>query len=310
VARGAELEGRGETPLPAVAAVPWPAYGGLLLAVCFWGASFIATKVALRSLSPLAVVAVRFTLGTAVLATAAGVRRQLVLLPPRELGIFALLGAFGITFHQWLQSTALLTARATTSAWIVATTPVFIAVLGATVLRERFGPRQATGLLLAGAGALAVVTDGDWAAVGAGRIGGTGDWLVLASAGVWAVFSVISKPVLKRRPAGLAMLYVMGFGWLFALIVAGATHASGDLLRLPPEAWLALGFLGVFCSGISYVLWYGGLERIQASRVGTFLYLEPVVTAVVAASILGEQTTLYTWLGGAAIVAGVWLVNR
>jgi drug/metabolite transporter (DMT)-like permease len=124
------------------------------------------------------------------------------------------------------------------------------------------------------------------------------------------VFSVVSKPALQLQPAGLAMLYVMGFGWLFATVLSFGGRNWAVLPGLTAEAWLALAFLGIFCSGLAYVFWYGGLERIPASRVGVFLYLEPIVTAVVAAALLGEAATFYTWLGGAAIVAGVWLVNR
>jgi drug/metabolite transporter (DMT)-like permease len=287
-----------------------PAYAGVVLAVTLWGVSFVATKVALQFVPPLIIVAIRFGLGTAVLALVAGLRRQLTLLPARDIGRLALLGAFGITFHMWLQTTGLVSAQATTTAWIVTTTPVFIAVLGALVLRERFGLPQAAGLLLAALGTLIVVSDGDWQALAAGRIGTVGDWLVLLGAGVWAVFSVVSRPVLRRRPAGLAMLYVMGFGWLFALALALTQNPPAVLLQVPPNGWLALAFLGVFCSGFGYVLWYGGLERIPAWRVGALLYLEPIVTAGFAASLLGETLTSWTWLGGAAIVGGVWMVTR
>ncbi|MBI3361571.1 MAG: DMT family transporter [Chloroflexi bacterium] len=286
------------------------AYTGILLAVAFWGGSFIATKIALRSVSPLTVVAIRFGIGTLTLGTAALVRRQFVIPPRRDLVTFALLGAFGVTLHQGLQSTGLLTAQATTSAWIITTVPVFIAALGAIFLRESFGPAQIGGLLIAAVGAMTVVSRGDWSAVAVGRIGTTGDWLVLGSAVVWAVFSVLSKPTLKHHPALLAMLYVMGFGWLFALILFVGDRGWIELPRLNAPGWLGLTFLGVCCSGLAYVFWYGGLEKIPASRVGAFLYLEPIVTAVVAASLLREVVTTFTWIGGGMIVAGVWLVNQ
>jgi drug/metabolite transporter (DMT)-like permease len=76
---------------------------------------------------------------------------------------FALLGFLGITFHQWLQSTALTTSRASTTAWIVATTPVFMALLAWLALKEKLGWLQTSGILLAALGVLLVVTDGDLA---------------------------------------------------------------------------------------------------------------------------------------------------
>ncbi|HUK13653.1 MAG TPA: EamA family transporter, partial [Thermoanaerobaculaceae bacterium] len=82
-----------------------------LFAVLVWGASFIATKVALVELSPVALVWARFAMGVAVLGIAVAARRQFALVRPRELAFFALLGLIGIAFHQWLQSNALVTSR-------------------------------------------------------------------------------------------------------------------------------------------------------------------------------------------------------
>ena len=99
------------------------------IAVTVWGGTFIATKVALRELSPAGVVWLRFAIGVAVLGAVVLLRRQLRLPTWGELGYFTLLGFIGITFHQWLQSTGLVTSQASTTAWIVATTPIFIAIL-------------------------------------------------------------------------------------------------------------------------------------------------------------------------------------
>ena len=57
-------------------------------------------------------------------------RRQFKVPNRQDLAYFALLGFLGITFHQWLQSTGLETSAAATTAWIVATIPVFTALLG------------------------------------------------------------------------------------------------------------------------------------------------------------------------------------
>ncbi len=74
---------------------------------------------------------------------------------------FALLGFLGITFHQWMQSTALQTSRASTTAWLVATTPVFMALLGWLALKEKLSWLQTGGIMLATLGVLLVVSDGD-----------------------------------------------------------------------------------------------------------------------------------------------------
>src|SRR5512138_3212415 len=85
-------------------------------AVVMWGASFIATKVALRDLAPVTVVWLRFAIGVLILFTITILRHQLTIPSRQEMLYFSLLGFLGITFHQWLQSTALVTSQASTTA--------------------------------------------------------------------------------------------------------------------------------------------------------------------------------------------------
>jgi drug/metabolite transporter (DMT)-like permease len=79
---------------------------------------------------------------------------------------------------------------------------------------------------------------------------------------------------------------------------------------LSVRGWLALGFLGIVCSGFAYIFWYDALEILPASQVGVFLYLEPLVGVLVAAAVLDEQLGWASVAGGGIILLGVWLVNR
>jgi drug/metabolite transporter (DMT)-like permease len=69
-------------------------------------------------------------------------------------------------------------------------------------------------------------------------------------------------------------------------------------------------FLGIACSGLAYIGWYDALKAIPASQVGSFLYLEPLVTVIVAGVILGEPFLWASGVGGGLILSGVWMVNR
>ncbi len=69
-------------------------------------------------------------------------------------------------------------------------------------------------------------------------------------------------------------------------------------------------FLGVFCSGLAYIFWYDALQALPVAQAGAFVYLEPFVTLVVAALVLGEVVTLVSLLGGGVILLGVWMVQR
>ena len=279
-------------------------------AVLVWGASFIATKLVLRETSPVVVIWIRFGIGVLILGAFVLARKEFVFPAPRELGYFSLLGFLGITFHQWLQVTGLQTARATTTAWIITTIPIFIALLARVMLKEKLGWIRIAGIALASFGVLLVVAHGDLNAILRGQFGTQGDFLVLISAVNWAVWSVLSRKALRAHPATQMMFFVMLFGWLFTSAWLATTTDYQSILSLSSKAWISLLYLGVICSGIAYIFWYDGLKELPAPQIGSLLYLEPLVAVIVAALLLQEELYIAVFVGGAGILAGVWLVNR
>jgi drug/metabolite transporter (DMT)-like permease len=281
-----------------------------LAAIVVWGASFVATKIAVRQVSPLTVIVLRFAFGLGVLVLIVMARREFALPQRRDLGWMVFLGLNGITVHQLLQANGLVTASAINSGWIVALIPVFSALLAWLVLHEPFGRLKTLGLTLATTGAFLVISRGQWGG-GLLRIPATpGDLLMLISAPNWALFTVFSKRLMSRVSATLMVTYVMAFGWLATLPLWAGTGGWHDLAHLTPAGWGSVLFLGLLCSGVAYVFWYDALAVAGASQVAAFLYLEPLVTLVVAASLIGETVTWATLLGGAIILIGVWLVNQ
>ena len=285
-------------------------YSEALFAVIVWGASFVATKIALQDTSPITIVWLRFLMGVIILGIAVGYRRQFAFPNKKEWAYFALLGFLGITFHQWLQSNALRTSEAGTSAWIVSTTPVFMALLGWLILKEAPGWVKTLGILLAFVGVLIVISKGNIHAISIGRFGAPGDLLILISAVNWAVFSVLSRRGLKTYPASLMMFYVMSFGWLFTSLLFLPTKGFAEISNLTFSGWMGISFLGIFCSGLAYIAWYDALKALTTAQTGVFLYIEPIVTVVLAFFLLREAITAALLLGGAIILFGVWLVNR
>lgn len=285
-------------------------YLKVTFSVVVWGASFIATKIALRDIQPITVVWVRFAIGVIILGIVVLVRKQFTLPQIAEIPYFVVLGFLGITLHQWLQSTGLVTSKASTTAWIVATTPLFIAMLSWFFLREKLKWAQVVGIGLATIGVLLVISEGDISSLLVGNSGNFGDILIFISAINWAVFSVISRRGLKNHPAALMMFYVMSAGWLMISIPFFVGPGVNDLQALSLYSFLGVLFLGIFCSGIAYIFWYDALKSIPASQVGVFLYLEPFIAVIVAAFILGESIILASLIGGLLILFGVWMVNR
>jgi drug/metabolite transporter (DMT)-like permease len=283
---------------------------GAFLAVVFWGLSFVATKAALRELSPITLVATRFALGVALLLVLLRARGFPVL-PPRELwGSLALMGFVGVFVHQMLQSFALTMTGAISAGWLIGLTPLWSAVLSAWLLRERFLPAKLAGLALGFAGAALVVTRGQLGAALLALPATKGDLLILASTLNWAVYSVLGHPVLKRLGATRATAGALLLGWLMLLPLFLARAGWREYAHLSGVGWGAVLFLGIACSGLGYLFWYGALEKVPATAVSALLYLEPLVTLAAGVALLGERVHLTTMVGGLLVLAGVFLVER
>jgi drug/metabolite transporter (DMT)-like permease len=285
-------------------------YGKLFFAVIAWGVSFIATKIAVREVSPMTVVWLRFGIGVIVLAVVTFLRKEYRTIHWKDLGYFAMLGFIGITFHQWLQVTGLVTAAAISTAWIITITPIFIAILGWIFLKEKLTALQSSGIIAATAGVIFILSKDDPSTLWRGGFGSFGDLLVFFSAANWAVFSVLSRRGLKGFSPTFMILCVMSFGWIFTTIIMFTQGYFPEISAVTPMGWSAISFLGIVCSGAAYIFWYDALKVLPVSNVGSFLYFEPVTTIAVAIPLLGEHVYVSTIAGGICILLGVWLVNR
>ena len=282
----------------------------LLLAILLWGGSFIATKIAVAEVSPVTVVWIRFLIGIIILGIFAWQRGQLNIPSWRDGLELIGLGFLGITLHQWLQSSGLVTSEAATTAWIVSTTPVFMAFFGWLFLKEKLSIPIMGGILLATLGVLFVVSKGDFDSLMAGGFGSPGDILILISAPNWAIYSVLSQPILKRLSVLTVTLYVLFFGWLLTSVQFLLGNHWREFAALSTDGWLSIAFLGIFCSAIAYIFYNDGMQALPAAEVGAFLYIEPLSATLIAALVLGEKFNWATAVGGALILFGVWLVNR
>ena len=278
-------------------------------AVVLWGVLFVATKAALREVSPVTLIFTRFALGVAVLFLILKLRRE-SLIPPRGTWLMlAVMGFVGIFVHQMVQVHGLTLTTAVRTRWLIGLTPIWSAVLAAVFLGESFGPRKLLGLFLGLAGALLVITRGEISAQILALPATRGDLLILASTVNWAIYSILGRDTLKRLGSTRAIGAAMFLGW--AMLVPLFVSAAGwqEYRGLSSTSVIAIVFLGVGCSGLGYLFWYAALERLETSQVAAFLYLEPLVTLMAAVALLGESVAVSTILGGVMVLVGVLIVQ-
>jgi drug/metabolite transporter (DMT)-like permease len=287
-----------------------PPLAGALLAVVFWGISFVATKAVVGEIAPFALILVRTTLGTAFLLVVLAARRVPVLPPRSAWPTIALMGFVGVAFHQLLQAYALTLTTAVNTGWLIGLTPVWSALLAWLWLGERMSALKVAGLALGFVGAAVVVTGGKVSGGLLALPSTRGDLLILLSTLNWALYSVLGRKTLRSLGSTRATAGAFVAGLVLLAPTALVPGTLSSLGRLSPAGWAAVLFLGVCCSGLGYLFWYRALETMEASRVGALLYLEPVVTLATGMALLGERVGAATIAGGLLLLAGVALVQR
>ncbi|MBS3944401.1 MAG: DMT family transporter [Melioribacter sp.] len=278
-----------------------------LVAVIFWGGSFIATKHALEEIKPLAIILLRQILGIGLLTIIAIHQKKSFTINIKDhKWIFLLSGIASL--HLWIQVTGLQYTSASNTGWIIGITPVFMVLLALIFFKESISPLQISGIAISFSGLLLLVSKGDLSSID--LISNQGDFLVLFSSFTWAVYSLVGKKITINYPPLMTILFlfVMMSFYLIPFTLTGENISS--VISLSLTGWISILFLGIFCSGIAYVLWAQALSEMQATKVGTFLYIEPFVTVFAAWILLNEQISFLTFVSGLIIIGGVILVNR
>lgn len=278
-----------------------------LASVVIWGLSFIATKHILGELEPLALIFLRQVIGSAFLLLIAAKTGQNFRISKKDFKGIVLLSLIA-AFHLSIQVTGLQYTSALNTGWIIGITPVFMALLGLIFFNEIITPMQTTGIIIAFSGLLLLISKGNFSSIG--LISNKGDFLVLASSFTWAVYSLVNKKVsLNYSPLmTILFLFLLMSAYTAPFVVNAKTVYA--ISNLTPVSWIAILFLGIFCSGIAYVLWAQALSEMSSSRVGAYLYIEPFVTFIGSWLLLNESISLLTIIGGIGIIAGVVFVNR
>jgi drug/metabolite transporter (DMT)-like permease len=221
---------------------------------------------------------------------------------PRDLPGIATAGVVGITAYHVALNFGEQTVSSGAAALLIAAGPVFVALLSMVFLGERLSKLGWLGIAVAFAGVAIISVSG-----GEGLRFSAGALLVLFSAAATAAYFVLSKRLLRHYTPLEFTCYAIWAGTIPMLVFAPglarqAQHAAAS-------ATVAVVYLGIFPAAIAYVLSNYALARMPASLMTTFLYLSPVLAALIAWVWRSEVPTELTLVGGAVAILGVIIVQ-
>lgn len=279
----------------------------LLLAVIFWGTSFVFTKIVLDYVTPIELMGLRFLMGVPFLYVIILKKKLPFNIEKKDYKKF-LLGAAIITSHFFIQITGLKYTSATNTGWIISVTPLVLAVLSYFILKEKIGRNGIIGIIIATLGIILLVSKGD--ITNLDWLSSVGDWLVLISAHTWALYTVATRDISRKyRPL------IVTFSILLpsAIVTIGYMLFTSDwtkFVNLPTEPVVALLILGFLSMGAAQWFWQEGVAQFGAAKAGFFLYLEPLATTCLAVPYLHEQFGLFTAIGGLMVLGGVYIAEK
>ena len=284
---------------------------GAFVAAALFGSSVVAVRVAVQEVPPLSLAVLRFGQGglLLVLVLLLAGARDLLRVKLQDLPLLLLLGAVLFTVFPVTFNASLRLIEASRGALILATIPLWSALLARMVRSERLAPRQVVGVLLSFAGVgLALAERGlGWHGGGPGTL--VGDGLMLVTALCGAAYGVLAQRAFARYNALTVTTYAMVLGTLLLLPLALVEGLAGVLPRLAWETVALLAFLGVLGGALGFFLWTFALTRLTPTQVAVYINLNPLVAMVLAAALLAERLTIVFAVGFGAVLLGVLLVN-
>ncbi len=284
------------------------ALAAIVLLMIIWGTTYIVTKIAIREVPPLTLAALRFLITALVLlpfaVAAGGLKRLPRPFPVRDVVAMALTG---FVLYYAFFNYALEYGSASQGALIQALIPVGVAMAAVIVLQEKLSKTRVTGIALAVLGVALIVVAGKSDGESPNPL--LGAVLMLFSVVAWSIYTVQVKRLAEVEPTVL-LTAIASVGTLIQIpLVVFELARRPEPLDITTQGWASVIFLGAIASGLGLLVYNRALRLLDASLVGTYINLVPIIGVVSAVVFLGEALEGWQIVGSVLALAGVWLAS-
>ena len=280
----------------------------MTLATFFWAGTAIAGKVGIGEFPPFTLSFLRFLLASAVMFVISreAARTRLSM---RDILVIVSLGLTGMFANNALFFVALQYTSVINVTTIAATSPLMTSLLAAAWAGERLTLGRAAAILLAFAGVVSLLFNGDIDRVMRLDMN-IGDLYQIAAILAFAVYNVVSK----RFATNLTTPVIVTWGLVVATVAtipfALLEHPVAPILAATAAGWGGVVYTALFGSCAAYLLQQASIKIIGAARTAGFMNLIPVFTMAMAAIAFGERVTTVQMASAAVIILGVSINSR
>lgn len=288
--------------------IPRRTWFKLLAVAFFWGATWVAGRIAVAEVSPLATASWRFFLATLVLGFFLYRKEGFPRWQARDWTGVAQLGASGIFLYNICFLYGLRHIEAGRGALVVALTPAMIALADWALFAAPMTARRFIGVIIAMLGCLLVVTRGNMNLLTHGALG-VGELLILGCVLLWSAYTFIGRRVNRTISPLAATFGACLTGWAMLTAAALVDGSLFALQALQFDGALSIMFLGVLGTALGFTWYAEAVRDIGPTRAGMFINLVPVFGVLLGALMLQERLAAVTYAGGALVMLGVLTLN-
>ena len=278
------------------------AYTLLTICVVVWGSNFVFGKILVQDFSPTLLTMLRLLFIVLFLIGLSSFKKHFKRVNKSDLLAVLFLGVIGVFINQWSFFVGLQTADSTTSALILATTPILTGFLAATFLKEKLTIRMLMGSIVAIIGIYFVVATGNSSSlhIDKGLL-----WIVITMI-TFAIMIIMTRLLSQRIDPLTITLYSNIVGFIvsipFVFLLDTPLRISSKL-----SDWTFLIGTAVVVHGIATLIWNNNIRHVDASKASILSNLEPFVAMIVGLILLQKSITGTEILGSLFIVGGVVL---
>ena len=276
----------------------------VLLAMLFWGMSFVWTSILLNYYQPISIIFIRLILSSAFLfLIMIGLKRKEKIVR-KDIPIILLSAVFNPFLYFLGENYGLKFSSPTITSVIIATIPVFTPLAAWFFMRERITWYNFAGILISFIGVLIILVNKQMEFV-IDPIG----LFFLAGAVISAIIFTVFLKKLSARYSPLTLITCQNFTGIFLFMPFFIIFEFHDFIKVTPNLDIVSSFLflSILASSLSYVFFAKSIKHLGMSKANVFSNLIPVFTAIFSFFILSEQFTLMKICGMAIVIAGVYI---
>ncbi len=275
-----------------------------ILAAAIWGGMYVVSDVVLETIPPFTLLSMRLIMGALVLGFLLSRQPNKVLPDPSQILRVLGVGLIGFGISVGAQFVGTDKSTAVNGALITTSSPAFILVFAALILKEKLNAQRIAAVVLASVGVI-VIIDPTQANFSSDTF--VGD-VALAIAGVtWGLYSVLVRLVSAKMDT-LWVTLIAFFGGMMLTLPASAIELSSiSIGEIDIPIILGILYLGVVSTAGAMWFWNRAFALVDASVASLFFFAQPLVGAVLGVALLGQDFTVNLAIGGAMIAVGVLL---